>query len=132
MDLVGDPLEPWRELDAERETLPLEMQAIFILICVESIVEMGSSPDPVSREYLRAVWQSVDHDRTRLPALAASLGGREDIDDRDELAALLYAVEALRGSHEAATWGAQRLRDDAYERIPRARFSPLKSATGST
>lgn len=57
--------------------------------------------------------------------IAEALAQRPDIDDHDELAALLHAVEALRGSHAAAAWGARRLSDDAYERIPRDGSDPF-------
>lgn len=119
MKPVVDPLAPWSALEVEREALPLEAQAIFILVCVESILAMRPEPDPVAIEYLRVVWEAIEGDGSALPALADALESRVDVDDRDELAALLHAVGALRGSQEHAAWGASRLLDAAYERIPR-------------
>lgn len=133
MDSVDDPLAPWRELEAQREALPLEDQAVFILICVESTLSMHPARDAAGQEYLHAVWDAIGADRSELSTIAEALAQRPDIDDHDELAALLHAVEALRGSREAATWGARRLLDDAYERIPRdgsdAFFPPLADDT---
>ncbi|CAM3264580.1 hypothetical protein OCAE111667_00455 [Occultella aeris] len=133
MDSVDDPFAAWRALEAQREALPLETQAIFILICVESILSMRPTRDPAGQEYLRVIWDLFDGDRSRLPMVADTLEERVDIDDRDELAALFHAVRALRGSHEDAAWGAHRLLDDAYERIPRAvdqtSFPPLADET---
>ncbi|WP_277210947.1 hypothetical protein [Isoptericola croceus] len=130
MELADDPLEPWRALEAVRETLPLETQAIFILLCVESRLAICQAPDGVGQGYLGAIWDSLDGDRSTLSTLSESLSDRPDIDERDELAALLHAIEALRGSHEAAAWGADRLRDDAYERIPRVGDDHLFASLG--
>jgi hypothetical protein len=133
MDSVDDPLAPWRALEAQREALPLEDQAVFILICVESILSMHPARDAAGQAYLDAVWDAIGADRPELSTIAEALAQRPDIDDHDELAALLHAVEALRGSHAAAAWGARRLSDDAYERIPRdgsdAFFPPLADDT---
>lgn len=120
MDPVDKSLAPWRALEAQREALPLETQAIFILLCVESMIAMRPARDLAGQEYLRAIWDAFDEDRSRLPTLAHALEERVNIDDRDELAALLYAVGALRGFHADAAWGMRRLLDAAYERIPRA------------
>ena len=116
---VDDPLAPWRALEAQRDALPLEDQAVFILICVESILSMHPARDAAGQECLHAIWDAIGADRSKLSAIAEALTQRPDIDDHDELAALLHAIEALRGSHDAAAWGARRLLDDAYERIPR-------------
>ncbi|WP_098464745.1 hypothetical protein [Isoptericola jiangsuensis] len=133
MDPVTDPLKPWRALDAQRDSLPLEVQAIFILICVESVLAMRPVPDPEGQEYVRAIWDSLARDRSALSEVAESLGSRPDLDDRDDIAALYYAVAALGGSHDGARWGADRLRDDAYRRIPEVAddrsFGPLGDDT---
>ncbi|WP_154794562.1 hypothetical protein [Occultella kanbiaonis] len=119
MDSVDDPLAPWRTLEAQRAALPLEDQAIFILVCVESILSMRPARGAAGQEYLHAIWDAIGADRSKLSTIAEALDQRPDIDDHDELAALLHAVETLRGSHDAAAWGARRLLADAYERIPR-------------
>ena len=133
MEWVDDPLAPWGALEAQRDALPLEDQAVFILICVESILSMHPARDAAGQEYLHAIWDAIDADRSELSTIAEALTQRPDIDDHDELAALLHAIEALRGSHDAAAWGARRLLDDAYERIPRdgsdAFFPPLADDT---
>lgn len=133
MEWVDDPLSPWGALEAQRDALPLEDQAVFILICVESILSMHPARDAAGQEYLHAIWDAIDADRSELSTIAEALTQRPDIDDHDELAALLHAIEALRGSHDAAAWGARRLLDDAYERIPRdgsdAFFPPLADDT---
>ena len=119
MDSLDDPLAPWRALKVRRQALPLEHQALFLLLCVERILSVRPAHDAAGQEHLQAIWDAIGADRSTLPTIAEALSQRPDIDDRDELAALLCAVATLRGSPEAAEWGADRLVDDAYQRIPR-------------
>ncbi len=102
MGLVDDPLAPRRELETRREAQQLEEEAVFILLCVESILSMYPARDAAGQECLHAIWDAIGADRSKLSTIAEALDQRPDIDDHDELAALLLAVEALRGSHEAA------------------------------
>jgi hypothetical protein len=117
VDDTEHPLALWTGLEDRVGLLPLRVQAHFALICIEGVL------------WLESVWQAQARP-SDLDALLQRLYERDDLDDRDEIAALAFAVSALIGSSVDGLSAVRRLSDSAFDRIPypegASSFRPLK------
>lgn len=117
MDETEYPLSLWTGLEDRVGLLPLEVQARFVLICVEGVLWLAGTPDAADVQVLENVWQAQARP-SDLDALLQSLYERDDLDDRDEIAALAFAVSALLGSSVDGLLAVRRLSACAFDRMP--------------
>jgi hypothetical protein len=129
VDETEYPLSLWTGLEDRVGLLPLGVQARFVLICVEGVLWLAGTPDVADVQALESVWQA----QARPPDLEALLQGlyeRDDLDDRDEIAALAFAVSALVGSSVDGLLAVRRLSASAFDRVPypaeASSFRPLE------
>jgi len=129
VDETEHPLALWAGLEHRVGLLPLGVQARFALICVEGVLWLAGTPDVADVQILESVWQAQARP-SDLPALLKRLHERDDLDDRDEIAALAFAASALLGSSMDGSWAVRRLAESAFDRIPypedASGFRPLK------
>ena len=129
VDETEHPLALWTGLEHRVALLPLSLQARFALICVEGVLWLAGTPDVADVEILESVWQAQARP-SDLPALLERLHERDDLDDRDEIAALAFAVSALLVSSADGLSAVRRLSDSAFDRVPypegASSFRPLE------
>jgi len=117
VDETEHPLALWTGLEQRVGLLPLGVQAHFALICVEGVLWLAATPDVDDVHFLESVWQAQARP-SDLGALLQRLYERDDLDDRDEIAALAFAVGTLLGSSVDGLRAVRRLSASAFDRIP--------------
>jgi hypothetical protein len=106
-----------------------EKRACFALACAERlVVRTSSTRQKELRTALDQGWSVLNGHGGDVAALRSSFDSRSDLDD-DEVAAVAYALEAVRGDADAAYWAASRSLDAAFELVRHAgsatEFRPL-------
>lgn len=97
--------------------LTSEKRACFALACAERLV--ARSPHDRQQELRTALeqgWSVLKGHEGDVAVVRTSFDSRSDLDD-DEVAAVAYALEAVRGDADAAYWAASRSLDAAFELV---------------
>lgn len=99
-------------------SLPPVAQAVHALACAQRVVRASLEGSADLEIALNAGWSVVKSGQGDCADIRRDLESRDDVDDDDPVAAVLYAMGAVDRVEQSAWWAASRLLDAAFESVP--------------